>query len=268
MGLTRPKLSRLGVDVAGSVTAVGKNVTDFRVGDHVFGGSRHGSCAEYVCALAERIVTVPSNLSFQELAAVPVAGVTALQGVNAFGGIKSGQKVLINGAAGGVGTFTVQLAQVYGADITAVCSTRNVDMVRSLGAARVIDYTKQDLTTQTETYDVILDNVGNHSISQWKRLLAPQGTCVIVGFSSMAGLVQGMLAGRSKPKTGVQQIKLLSDVEINKRDLETLKQLLQEGKIKPVIDRCYPLNQVPQALKYVESKHARAKVVINLEQSA
>jgi NADPH:quinone reductase-like Zn-dependent oxidoreductase len=263
-GLFRPKLNRLGVDVAGIVAAIGRNVTQFQVGDEVFGTSQHGSCAEYVCALESRIATRPRNLSFPEAAAVPVAAITALQAVNAFGGIQPGQQVLINGSAGGVGTFTVQLAKAFGAQITAVCSTRNLDMVRSLGADRVLDYTRQDFTRRDDTYDFIVDNVGNRSPSELKRLLKPDGSCVIVGFTSMSRLIQAILAGRSS-KEGGQRVRLLMDVESNKKDLETLTRLLETKQIAPVIDRCYPLNQVPKALAYVETGHARAKVVINLE---
>jgi NADPH:quinone reductase-like Zn-dependent oxidoreductase len=263
-GLATPKINRLGVDVAGRVEAVGSNVTQFQPGDEVFGTSRFGSLGEYVCAAQEGIVLKPINLTFEEAAAVPVAAVTALQALNARGLPKPGQKVLINGAAGGVGTFTVQLAKSFGLQVTGVCSTRNLEMVRSIGADKVIDYTQEDFTKNGMTYDLIIDNVGNRTVSDLRRALTPQGNCVIVGFTSLSLLFQGMVIGPLTSRDGGQKVGTMGMADVNRKDMESLKELLESGKIASVIDRCYTLSESPEALRYLETGHARAKVVITV----
>jgi NADPH:quinone reductase-like Zn-dependent oxidoreductase len=266
-GFRRPKVTRLGVDLAGQVEAVGKNVTQFQPGAEVFGASR-GAFAEYVCASENAVVLKPVNLTFEQAAAVPVAAFTALQGLRDKGRVQQGQKVLVNGAAGGVGTFAVQLAKVFGADVTGVCSTRNVDMVRSIGAHHVMDYTQEDFTRSGQRYDLIFDTVGNHSLSDCRRALTPGGTLVLVG-----GPNKGRWLG---PLTGVLKAVVLSRfvnqklipilAHLSKDDLKVLRELLEAGRVAPVIDRSYPLSEVPEAIRYLEKGHARGKVVITMEQ--
>ena len=264
-GLFKPKDPRLGADFAGRVEAVGTNVTQFQPGDEVF-GSHVGSFAEYASVPEDRLALKPANLSFEEAAAIPVAAVTALQGLRDKGQIQSGQRVLVNGASGGVGTFAVQIARAIGAEVTGVCSTRNQDMVRSIGAAHVIDYTQVDFTRNGQHYDLIYDAVGNRSISDYRRALTPQGTCAIAGFSSMSRLFQHMILGPLRSKTGGKKVGLMEIAKINHKDLVYLKELVEAGKVVPVIDRRYPLRETSEAIQYLEKGHAQGKVVITVEQ--
>jgi NADPH:quinone reductase-like Zn-dependent oxidoreductase len=269
VGLRKPKDIQLGVDFAGTVEAVGKNVTQFKPGDEVFGG-RGGAFAEYVCRRAEGAVALkPANLTFEQAASVNIAGITALQALRDKGKVQPGQKVLINGASGGVGTFAVQIAKTFGADVTGVCSTRNVDLVRSLGADHVIDYTKEDFAKGTERYDVILDNVPNHSLSECRRILTPNGKYVMIGgggpndsrwVGPFGRVIKTMVLS---PFTSQKMGMMMADA--NGKDLTILADMMQSGKLKPVIDRTYKLNEVPAAIAYLEEGHARGKVVITVE---
>ena len=269
IGLRKPKDIRLGVDFAGTVEAVGKNVTQFKPGDEVFGG-RGGAFAEYVCPRATRAVALkPSSISFEDAAAVNIAGITALQALRDKGKVQPGQKVLINGASGGVGTFAVQIAKSLGAEVTGVCSTRNLDLVKSLGADHVVDYTKEDFTKSGERYDVVLDNVGNHSLSECRGVLTPNGKYVLIGGGGASD--QGFLGGLGKAiwamifsKFVNQQMGMMM-ADANHNDLTVLADMMQSGKLKPVIDRTYKLAQVPDAIRYVEQGHARGKVVISVD---
>jgi NADPH:quinone reductase-like Zn-dependent oxidoreductase len=267
-GLLRPKNTILGAAIAGRIEAVGANVTQFQPGDDVFGDvseSGWGGFAEYVCARAYAMVLKPSRLSFEEAAAVPVAAVTALQGLRDKGHIQAGQKVLIYGASGGVGTFAVQLAKSFGAEVTAVCSTRNVDIMRSLGADHVIDYTREDFTQNGEQYDLILAANGNRSISEYKRALRPNGTYVMTGGSEKQ-MFQAMLLGPWLSMTGTKKMGNVM-AKPNTRDLGFVKELLEEGLVIPVIDRRYPLRETAEALRYLEAGHTRGKVVITVDQN-
>jgi NADPH:quinone reductase-like Zn-dependent oxidoreductase len=270
LGLRKPKNTRLGVDYAGTVEAVGKNVTNFKPGDDVFGG-RDGSIAEYVCVLSDRgVAPKPSNMTFEQAASAPVAALTALQGLRDKGKIQSGQKVLINGASGGVGTFAVQIAKSFGAEVTGVCSTRNVDLVRSIGADHVIDYSKEDFTKTDQRYDLIFDLVGNHSFSERRRILNPNGICVMAGIGG-AGWHDGMamrLVGELNAylRSRFVSQKFISYIaHFNKKDMTVLADLMQSGQVKPVIDRTYKLSDVSEALRYLEQGHARGKVVVTVE---
>jgi len=268
-GLLKPKVTRLGVDYAGTVEAVGRNVTQFKPGDEVFGG-RTGAFAEYVTVRADgAVVLKPANLAFEQAASVPIAAITALQALRDNGKIQAGQKVLINGASGGVGTFAVQIAKSFGADVTGVCSTRNVDMVRSIGADRVIDYTKEDFTQSEQRYDLIIDNVGNRSLLECRRVLKPKGRYVMIGGGGLNdGRWMGPLARVSRAlvlsRFVTQDIGMML-ATLTKEDLTILSDLMQAGKVTPVIDRRYRLSEVPEALRYLEEGHARGKVVITLE---
>jgi NADPH:quinone reductase-like Zn-dependent oxidoreductase len=270
VGLRKPKEIRLGVDFAGTVEAVGKNVTQFKPGDDVFGG-RDGAFAEYVCRRAVGAVAPkPAGLTFEQAASINIAGITALQGVRDKGKVQPGQKVLINGASGGVGTFAVQIAKSFGAEITGVCSTRNLELVQSLGADHVIDYTKEDFTKGDQHYDVILDNVGNHSLSEYRRLLTPNGIYVLIGGGGANE--QGFLGGLAKALNAaiysrfVKQKMGMMMADPSTKDLTLLADMVQSGKIKPVIDRTYKsLSEIPEAIRYVEEGHARGKVVITVE---
>jgi NADPH:quinone reductase-like Zn-dependent oxidoreductase len=270
IGLRKPKDIRLGVDFSGTVEAVGKNVTQFKTGDEVFGG-RDGAFAEYVCRRAVGAVAPkPTGLTFEQAASINIAGITALQGVRDKGQVQAGQKVLINGASGGVGTFAVQIAKSFGAEVTGVCSTRNLEMVRSLGADHVIDYTKEDFTKGDQHYDVILDNVGNHSLPEYRRLLTPNGTYVLIGGGGANE--QGFLGGLAKALDAavysrfVKQKMGMMMADPSTKDLTLLADMMQSGKIKPVIDRTYKsLSEVPDAIRYVEEGHARGKVVITVQ---
>ena len=264
-GFPKPKNPFLGADVAGRIEAVGRNVTQFQPGDEVFGDlskSGRGTFAEYVCAAENALTLKPANNSFEEAAAVPVAAVTALQGLRDKGQIQSGQKVLINGASGGVGTFAVQIAKSFGAEVTAVCSTRNLDMARLIGADHVIDYTQEDFTKNGQRYDLILAVNGYRSISDYKRALSPEGIYVMSG-GTTAQMFEGMLLGAWMSRNGSQKMRN-SSAKPNKADLAFLKGLLEAGKVMSVIDRCYPLSDVPEAIRYIEQGHARGKVVITV----
>ena len=264
-GLLKPKNEILGSDIAGRVEAVGRNVKQFKPGDEVFGdisAGGWGGFAEYVCAHEDALVLKPANLSFEEAAAVPMAAVTALQGLRSKGGIQHGQKVLINGASGGVGMFAVQIAKAFGAEVTAVCSTRNLNIVRSIGADHVIDYTQEDFTQNGHRYDLILAANGYHSISDYRRVLAPQGTYVMTG-GATAQMVEAMLQGPWISMSGSQKMGNLL-AKPNKNDLAFVKELLEAGKVKPVIDRTYLLSRVADALRYLEEGHAQGKVVITV----
>jgi NADPH:quinone reductase-like Zn-dependent oxidoreductase len=266
-GIGKPKVTRLGVDFAGTVEAVGEDVTRFKVGDPVFGG-RSGALAEYVAVREDRaLVPKPENITFAEAAAVPVAAITALQAVRDKGGVRSGQKVLVNGASGGVGTFAVQIAKAYGAEVTGVCSTRNVELVRSIGADHVIDYKQTDFTQGAVRYDVIIDNVGNHPLLALRRVLEPEGVVVMVGGSSddpwIGPLLRPIGAAVLSPFVSQRFAGILA--ELNPEDLGELGELLATGKVKSVIDRRYPLRDVPAAIEYLEEGRARGKVVIDLQ---
>src|SRR5215510_7848085 len=265
-GLRKPKDTQLGVDFAGTVEAVGKNVTKFKPGDEVFGG-RTGSFADYVCVRESRAVALkPATVTFEQAASVPIAGITALQALRDKGQLQAGQKVLINGASGGVGTFAVQIAKSYGAEVTGVCSTRNVDLVKSLGADHVIDYTKEDFTKTDQRYDVIIDNVGNHSLLALRNALNPGGRYILVGGG---GLNDNRWIGPlARPLRALVLSRLVSQrmglmlTHMNREDLTVLGDLIQARTIKPVIDRTYGLRDVPEAIRYLETGHARGKVVI------
>ena len=261
-GLLKPKVTRLGADVAGQVEAVGRNVTQFKPGDEVFGVCP-GACAEYACALEDKLALKPANLSFEDAAAVPVAAITALQGLRDKGRIQRGQKVLVDGASGGVGTFAVQIAKSFGAEVTAVCSTRNVDTARSIGADQVIDYTQEDFTKSGQRYDLIIAANAHRSIFDYKRALSPKGIYVMAG-GGWAQILQAMLLARLLSLSGSKKMYFFM-AKINKTDLVLLKDLLEAGKVVPIIDRRYPLSEVAEALRYVEEGHAQGKVVITLE---
>ena len=263
-GLLKPKVTRLGVDVAGQVEAVGRNVTQFKPGDEVFGACR-GAFAEYACTAESAVVMKPDNVTFEQAGSVHVAALTALQGLRDKGRIQPGQKVLINGAAGGVGTFAVQIAKSFGAEVTGVCSTRNVDMVRSIGADRVIDYTQEDFTKTGQHYDIFFDCFANHSLSACRRVLNPKGIYIAIGGPS--GSTIGILAGWITALVWswfVSQKFVTFMARSNKEDLTILRELMAAGKVTPVIDRRYKLSEVPEAIRYLEEGHARGKVVITL----
>jgi 2-desacetyl-2-hydroxyethyl bacteriochlorophyllide A dehydrogenase len=265
MGLFKPKNTIPGLDVAGQIEATGSNVTEFKPGDEVFGSCGWGGgFAEFVCVIEKNLVIKPAHLTFEEAAAVNVAALTALQGLRPEGMIKSGQKVLINGASGGVGTFAVQIAKWLGAEVTGVCSTRNLEMVQSIGADHVIDYTKEDFTRNEQKYDFILDTIGNRSVVDYKRALNEKGNCVIVGFTSLGRLFEHMLLGPLGSSAGGKKVGLMGTAQTNKKDLTILKELLESGKIKPVIDRKYSLSEAAEAIRYLEKGHARGKVVIRV----
>ena len=256
-GLSKPRDSRLGVDVAGRVDAVGGNVTELRPGDEVF-GSCSGAFAEYACGPEKSLARKPASVTFEHAATVGVAGVTALQGLRDRGRLQPGQRVLINGAAGGVGTFAVQVAKWLGAEVTGVCSTRNVDMVRAIGADRVIDYTREDFV-RSGPYDLILDMIGNRSLSEFRRALTRKGTLVLVG-----GKLRWMPASVVvSPFVSQRLLPVLA--KVRKEDLTTLGELLEAGVVTPVIDRTYSLSEVPEAIRYLEEGHARGKVVIAMD---
>jgi NADPH:quinone reductase-like Zn-dependent oxidoreductase len=263
-GLRRPQNMRLGVDFAGVVEAVGKNVTQFKPGDEVFGG-KSGSFAEYVVMLEKNLMLKPENLSFEQAGAVQIAGLTALQGLRDAGKLKAGEKVLINGASGGVGTFAVQIGKALGAHVTGVCSSRNVELVRSLGADHVVDYTKEDFTKRGERYDLILDMVGNKGLLDCRRALEPDGKYIMIGgqkgrwIAPLDTLIRAFLL-----KPFVEQEMKFMMSKINRDDLLMLRDLMQTGKVTPVIDKTYPLHQTSEAVAYVETGRARGKVVISV----
>jgi NADPH:quinone reductase-like Zn-dependent oxidoreductase len=265
-GLLKPKNTILGADIAGQVAAVGRNVKQFQPGDEVFGdiaGYGNGGFAEYVSAPENALALKPANLSFEEAAAVPMAAVTALQGLRDQGKIQPGQKVLINGASGGVGTFAVQIAKSFGAEVTAVCSTRNLDMVRSIGADHVIDYTQEDFTQNGQQYDLIFAVNGYHPILAYKRALAPKGIYVMAG-GTLAQIFQAILLGPWMSKIDGKKMGSVS-AKPNQKDLVFMKGLIEAGKVVPVIDKRYPLSEAAEALRYLGEGHARGKVVITVE---
>jgi NADPH:quinone reductase-like Zn-dependent oxidoreductase len=270
LGMRKPKNTRFGTDFAGIVEVVGKSVTDFKPGDEVF-GAKNGAVAEYICVRADKgVVLKPANITFEQAGSVAVAGLTALQGLRDKGHIHAGQKVLVNGASGGVGTFAVQIAKAFGAEVTAVCSTHNVDLVKSIGADRVIDYTKEDFTKTDQRYDIIYDLVGNHSFSERRQILPPNGICVLAGMGG-AGLHPeswGRLGGNfwamflssfTSQKFPTYIAKLTKD------DLNVLRDLMQSGKVAPVIDRTYKMSETQTAVRYLEEGHAHGKIIITME---
>jgi NADPH:quinone reductase-like Zn-dependent oxidoreductase len=264
-GLRKPKRTGIGADLAGRIEAVGRDVKEFQPGDEVFGTSG-ASWAEYAAAREVRLVRKPANLSFEEAAAVPIAALTALQALRDKGRVQSGQQVLINGASGGVGTFAVQLAKSFGADVTAVCSTRNVDQARSLGADRVVDYTQEDFTQRGERHDLMIDIAGSCPFSKFRRVLTPDATVVLVGarmtnrgIGPLSHVVKTRLASVGRSQTVTFFIS-----KITKEDLTFLQELLAAGTLKPVVDRRYELSQVPDALRYLGERHARGKIVITM----
>ena len=265
-GWLKPKRVPLGVDVSGQVEMVGGNVTEFKPGDKVFGACSSGSFAEYACASESTLVAKPENITFEQAAAVNVGACTALQGLRDAGGIQPGRKVLINGAAGGVGTFAVQIAKSFGAGVTGVCGTRNLEMVRSIGAEHVIDYTQEDFIKSGQRYDLLFDCIGNRSLAECRRVLNSRGTYVAVGGTD--GRWLGPLAPMLKAtlfSPFVKQKLVACFSRLSKEDLTAISELMEAGKVTPVIDRHYSLSEVPEAIRYLEKGHARGKVIITLE---
>jgi NADPH:quinone reductase-like Zn-dependent oxidoreductase len=262
------RVRRPGADVAGVVEAVGKNVTRFAPGDAVFGGSSGGGFAEYACPPESKLAKMPANVNFDAAASVNVAGRTALQGLRDVAGVAPGQKVLINGAAGGIGTFAVQIAKWLGADVTGVCSTRNIDLVRGLGANRVIDYTREDLLSGDERYDVIFDLVSDKPLLALSRILTPKGKWVGAGVLGVdASMISMIVSSLKTPLLSLYTGQTFGSfmTKAGNDDLDVLAELIETGKVKPVIDRTYSLDDVPEAIRYVAGKHARGKVVISIE---
>ena len=264
-GLRQPQDPRLGADIAGRVEAVGKNVREFKPGDEVFGAVGAGGFAEYVCTREKNLASKPTNVSFEAAAATPVVGFTAIQGFRHAGGIRAGQNVLVNGAAGGIGTFAIQFAKSYGAEVTGVCSTRNLDLVRSIGADHVVDYTHEDFTRTGQHYDLIYCAIGNRTAFDYRRALKPAGICVIAGFTSMHLLFANMILSRLVSNKGGKTVSSMGISNANKEDLLAIKDLLETGKVIPVIDRCYPLSETAEAIRYLETGHVRGKVIIDVE---
>ena len=267
-GLRKPEFTGFGQDFAGVVEAVGKNVTEFKPGDEVFGGKR-GSVAQYVCVRKDRVALKPANITFEQAGAVKHAGLTALQGLRT-GKIHPGQKVLINGASGGVGTFALQIAKAFDTEVTAVCSTRNVEMARTLGADHVIDYTKEDFTKREERYDLLFDNVNNHSMTERRRILNPDGICVLAGIGSagptqeqLGRIVRGLGAGLWSRFTDHKFAQYTT--RMDQADLKFLSDLMAQGKVKPFVEKTYPITETAEALRYFEQGHARGKIVITVE---
>lgn len=265
-GFFRPKDTRVGVDFAGRVESIGGGVTRFKPGDEVFGFAQ-GSFAEYAVAGDERLAAKPNNLSFEATAAFPMAAITALQSLRDGGRVHPGLRVLINGASGGVGTFAVQIAKSFGAEVTGVCSTQNQDLVRSIGADHVIDYTKTDFTRDGHRYDVVLDAVGNISVSGCKRALNPGGIAIVVGFPGMSRLLRLIIGGKLKSKNANRKVVFFM-AHASYTDFVNLKELAEAGKVKPVIEGVYKLGEVPKAIRHLEEGHARGKLVITLESGA
>ena len=260
VGWPKPKNFVPGWDVAGTVEAVGQDVEQFQPGDEVFGACT-GTCAEYVCAGEDKFALKPANLTFEQAAAVPTAAVTALRGLRDAGEVQPGQKVLINGASGGVGTFAVQIAKALGAEVTGVCSTTKVEMVRPIGADHVIDYTQEDFTQGEQRYDLILDNVGSHSFSDYRRVLTPQGIIQPnTGHAGMSYVFKALLLSLCMRRQGS-----LFVANPNSKDMDYLKELIEAGKVTPVIDGTYPLSETPEAFRYLEKGHARGKVIITVD---
>jgi NADPH:quinone reductase-like Zn-dependent oxidoreductase len=261
-GFWKPQNRILGADTAGRVEAVGTNVKQFKPGDEVFGDIGFGGLGEYACAKENALARKAVGMTFEQAAAMPMAALTALQGLRDQGGIRAGQKVLIQGAGGGVGTFAVQIAKSFGTDVTAVCGPNNVDLIRSLGADRVVDYTKDDVTRQDRRFDLILAANGYHSIFAYRRLLTPKGAYVMAG-GTMSQMMQAVVLGPRLSNAGGRKMGTFM-AHVDNKDLEMLKQLFETGKIKPVIDRRYPLNESADAFRYLEKGHARGKVVITV----
>ncbi|NWG07375.1 MAG: NAD(P)-dependent alcohol dehydrogenase [Chloroflexi bacterium] len=263
-GLFKPKDNRLGADFAGIVEAVGRDVTDFKPGDEVFGG-RSGAYTEYVC-VQKGIARKPANITFEQAGSVAIAGLTALQGLRDHGNLQPGQKVLINGASGGVGTFAVQIAKALGAEVTAVCSTKNVEMVRSLGADLVIDYTKEDFTRTRQRYDLFLDVAGSRSWIECRRILTPKATVVIIGGpkGKVIGPLKHIIPMRLFSMRASQKV-VFFIANFNREDMEVMRKLMESGKVKPVIDRIYPLNQINEAMSYLGTGHAKAKIAVTIQ---
>ena len=257
-GLLKPKHKILGADIAGQVEEVGGNVKQFQPGDEVFGEGSYGGFAEYVCVDENRLVLKPANLTFEEAAAVPMAGLTALQGLRDKGQIRARQKVLINGASGGVGTFAVQIAKSFEAEVTGVCSTTKMDLVRSIGADHILDYTQEDVTKNGQHYDLIFDVAAYRSISEYKRILSSSGIYVLAG-GSTARMFQIMF----RSMTGAKKMGFMV-AHINQKDLLFILGLMNAGKVRSIIDKRYPLNETAEALRYLEERHARGKVVITM----
>jgi NADPH:quinone reductase-like Zn-dependent oxidoreductase len=263
-GLLKPKETRLGADFAGVVEAVGGNVADFKPGDEVFGG-RTGAFAEYV-SVRNAIAPKPSNVTFEQAAAVPIAALTALQGLRDKGQLQAGQEVLINGASGGVGTFAVQIAKALGGDVTGVCSTRNVEVVRSLGADHVVDYTKEDFTRSGERYDLMLDIAGSRSWSEYKRVLKPEATFVLIGSqkrSRLLGPLSHMIKVRLASLRASQRMTFFI-AKLTREDLQVMRELIEAGKVTPVVERTFPLSETADALRYLGEGHAQGKIVITM----
>lgn len=262
-GFFKPKNPKLGADVAGIVEAVGENVTALKPGDAVFGSIGAGGFAEYVCARDKYFVLKPDNVSFEEAAAVGVVGYTAIQGLRDTGHIQSGETVLVNGASGGVGMFAVQYAKYCGAEVTGVCSTRNLELVQSIGADHVVDYTREDFTRSGQQYDLIYCAVGNRSVADYKRALKPGGRCVIAGFTTLPRLFSHIVIGAWASRSG-KKIGLMGTAQANQKDLLVIQELLESGSVKPVIDKRYPLNETADAIRYLETGHARGKVIVTV----
>jgi NADPH:quinone reductase-like Zn-dependent oxidoreductase len=265
LGLRKPKRPILGVDAAGQVEAVGKNVTQFRPGDEVVGAGRSGSLAEYTCGSEKDFAPKSASLSFEQAAAIPIAGVTALQALRDHGRLQPAQSVLINGAAGGVGTFAVQIAKALGGDVTGVCSTRNIDLVRSLGADQVVDYSGEDFAQSGRRYDLVLDLVSNRSLSDLRRALSPKGTLVLSGGGG--GRLLGpipLILGALVRSPFVSQRMLTFLAQVHRESMADLMELIEAGKVTPVIDRTFPLSEAAEAVRYLETGHARGKVVITV----
>jgi NADPH:quinone reductase-like Zn-dependent oxidoreductase len=263
-GLLKPKSTNLVIDLAGQVESVGREVTQFKPGDEVFGAGK-GAFAEYVCAAENNLVLKPANISFEQAASVPVAAITALQGLRDHGRIQPGQKVLVDGASGGVGTFAIQIAKSFGAEVTAVCSPRNTDTARSIGADHVIDYTREDFSHNGRRYHLIFCANAHHSIFDYRRALSQHGTCVFAGGGGLQ-IFQAMSLGPLLSPIGAKKMRFFI-AKINKADLLFLQGLLEAGKVVPVIDRRYPLSAVPEALRYLAAGHAQGKIVITVEPS-
>lgn len=264
-GLLKPKHPRLGLDFAGTVEAVGSDVTEFQPGDAVFGTGPQGTFAEYVCAPAEVVVHKPDNISFEAAASVGVAGLTALQGLRDAGQLQAGQQVLINGASGGVGTFAVQVAKALGAEVTGVCSTGKVEQTRSIGADHVIDYKREDFTRSGQQYDIIYDVGANRTMADYARALKPGGRYVMAGFSTMGHMLfQVVIIGSLRSRFGDKHLGMMGTAQPNKADLLTLKDMLASGQINPVVERAYPLSETADAIRYLEDGHAYGKIVVNV----
>jgi NADPH:quinone reductase-like Zn-dependent oxidoreductase len=264
-GVPKPKMTRLGIDVAGQIEGVGRNIKQFNPGDEVFGACR-GAFAEYVCTSEAALVKKPDNVTFERAASATVAGFTALKGLRNKGQIRAGQKVLINGASGGVGTFAVQIAKSFGADVTGVCSARNVELVRSIGADRVIDYTLEDFTKSEQRYDLFFDCIGNHSLLACRRVLNPKGIYIMIGGAGgrWMGPVPRVIRAFLLSRLVSQKLLMFLD-KVSKEDLTMVSELIEAGKVTPVIDRRYGLGEVPDAIRYLEEGHARGKVVITVQ---